>query len=413
MKIIGVIAALVISAALHGQDFKGEASIPRVETDGFYRIDLNPALSAHTNITFSNIRIHDQQKKEVPYLFQQEALRYYTEAFKAYEVVEKKLEKNCCTVLTLRNPDSRPINNISLSIKNAEVTKRATLLGSDDRENWFALKQDFALYAINNQSKTSEIKIVDFPLSNYTFYQLQIEDSTSAPLNILSAGYYEQQSQEGKYAKLENLRVVISDSVKQKETYVQVIIDTTAHVVDRIAISMTGQPYFLRRATLYSKETRKNKRGETESFYEQIYHFEVSSKQVSFIDLPELKTKELMLRIENDDNPGLVVGSIEVFQRKRYLIAFLEKENEYSLKFGKEDLAAPRYDLTFFKDSIPNQTSLLSLGAITLFERSGAATSTTIFTNQLVIWLAIIGVVLLLGFMSVKLIREASVDKKN
>lgn len=413
MKIIGVIAALVISAALHGQDFKGEASIPRVEADGFYRIDLSPELSAHTNITFSNIRVQDQQKKEVPYLYQQEALRYYTEVFKAYEIVEKKLEKNCCTVLTLRNPDNRPINNISLSIKNAEVTKRATLLGSDDKENWFALKQDFAFYAINNQSKTSEIKIVDFPLSNYTFYQLLIEDSTTAPLNILGAGYYEQQSEEGKYAKLENLRIVISDSVKQKETYVQVMIDTAAHVVDRIAVSMSGQPYFLRRATLYSKQVRKNKHGETESFYEHVSHFEISSKQVSFIDLPELKTKELMLRIENDDNPGLVVGSIEVFQRKRYLIAFLKKENEYTLKIGEEDLAAPRYDLTFFKDSIPNQTPVLALGAVTLFEGSETAKSTTLFTNQLVIWLAIIGVVLLLGFMSVKLIRETSVDKKS
>src|SRR6187551_2396314 len=159
-KFLFSIFLLASSSLTFSQVFKGEASLPAVDTDGFYKIFISPEVSPYFNAQFSNIRIYDQQKAEVPYLFQTESPLYYSEKFKEYEIVEKKQQKNCCTSLMLRNPGSQAINNISLSIKNAEVTKHATLLGSDDRENWFALKQHFVLSALNNQNKTSEVKIV-------------------------------------------------------------------------------------------------------------------------------------------------------------------------------------------------------------------------------------------------------------
>src|SRR5687767_15355954 len=120
-------AALIISifffTTAFSQTFRGEASLPKVEKDGFYRIFISPEITVHLNTEFTNLRIYDQQNKEIPYLFQQENPVKYSQAFREYEVVEKKQQKNCCTSLVLRNSNETPINNISLSIKNAEVTK--------------------------------------------------------------------------------------------------------------------------------------------------------------------------------------------------------------------------------------------------------------------------------------------------
>ncbi len=401
---------LVASTLTFSQQFKGEASLPAVEVDRFYKIVISPEVSPYFNTRFSNIRIYDQQNAEVPYLFQKESPSYYSEKFKEYEIVERKQEKNCCTSLMLRNPSGQAINNISLSIKNAEVTKHATLLGSDDKENWFALKQHFVLSSLNNQNKTSEIKIVDFPLSNYVYYLLQIEDSTSAPINILSAGYYEMQSEDGKYSQNYSLHFIKSDSAKQKRTYIKISFDTT-QVVDKLVVSLAGQPYFLRKATLYSKEERKNKKGETEFYYNHLYDFELSSKQISILNLPGIKVSELLIIVENEDNPSLDIASLKTFQLNRYLTSWLKKENSYTIKIGSEELQSPSYDLAFFQDKIPDQSPQLSIGSVTIFKEKAPEISTTIFTSTSVIWIAIILVIIVLGLLSVKLIKETNAAK--
>ena len=91
--IVLLIATLCFTAGF-SQTFRGEASVPRVESDGFYRIFISPSLSTHLNADFTNIRVYDQQNKEIPYLLQQEVPVKFTRAFREYEIVEKKQQKN-------------------------------------------------------------------------------------------------------------------------------------------------------------------------------------------------------------------------------------------------------------------------------------------------------------------------------
>jgi len=404
MRLLFILFFGFIATVTVAQKFRGEANIPAVEADGFYRVFLSPQVSRHLNEDFTNIRIYDQQNKEVPYLLQQEAQVYYTQTFREYKILEKKQEKNCCTSLILQNLDSSPINNISILIKNAEVTKQATLLGSDDKQNWFALKQHFTLDAIDNKNQTSEIKIVDFPLSNYAYYLLQIEDSTTAPLNILKAGYYEVSSEDGKYTEVTNLSVTKSDSASERKSYIRIAFDTT-QIIDKLSVAMAGPTYFLRRASLSVKKEKLNRKGEKEYYYDWLYDFELSSKQSSIIDLSGIQVTELLITVENNDNPSLDITSIKSYQLNRYLTAWL-KRGTYNMKFGDSNLQAPVYDLGFFEDSIPAQPSILAIGPVTIFKESQAE-STTFFTSRTIIWFAIALVIVVLGYMSLKLMREA------
>ena len=393
------------------QKIIGEANVPKVEVDGFYRIFISPELSPYLNNEFTTLRIIDKLNKEVPYLFQKEIPTLYTQHFKEYQIVEKKQEKKCCTSLTLKNPDNQPINNISLSIKNAEVTKHATLLGSDDKQNWFALKQHFILDAIDNLNQTTEVKIIDFPLSNYNYYLLQIEDSTSAPLNILRAGYYEINSEEGKYTEVSSFKKLMFDSAEQKKSFITITFDTI-QVIDRISLSLTGAQYYLRKASLYVSRVRQSKKGATEHYYELLSEIELSSKQKSIIDLSGIMANQFLIVIENEDNPSLEIAELKTYQLNRYLTAWLKQHDHYKLSIGNADLLEPTYDLAFFKDNIPYQPSVLAIGAITIFQKVKPQLSTTFFTNQSIIWIAIIIVIIILGIMSVKLIKEASMAKK-
>jgi hypothetical protein len=251
------------------------------------------------------------------------------------------------------------------------------------------------------------VRIIDFPLSNYTYYQLQLDDSTSAPINLLSAGYYELTSEDGKYIALTPQSVVRNDIPLEKQTLITISFDTT-QVVDKIVLTMTGAPYFLRRATLLSAREITDPKGEKSIYYEQLNHFELSSKQASVIELPGVRVQKLVVRIENEDNPSLNLGVVESYQLNRYFTAWLKKGNHYMLKLGAANLSEPKYDLAFFRDNIPEHPPLLAAGNINLFDAPKEKMAPTFFTNTLIIWVAIIAVVIVLGVMAVRMTHETS-----
>jgi hypothetical protein len=412
MKKLNILIIVLFSYAplTFAQIFIGEASLPRIENDGFYRIELRPEITTHLNPRFTNIRIYDGLQ-EVPYVFESELSSESSVSFREYQIVEKS-EVDSFTSLILRNPARTPINNISLLIKNADVSKVATLSGSDDRKNWYALKESFIVSNINGSDQTSEIRIVDFPLSNYEYYAIRIDNRRSNPLNFLKAGYYETIQGKGQYWQVPSVKFIQSDSSEQRKTYVRVTFDTL-RFVDKITWTINGGPYYLRNAAIYEQRTRTNKKGKKERYLEYLSPIIFKSSAPEEINLPGIKVNELLLVIENEDNPPIKIQNIEAFQLRRYLTAWLKKENQYVIRIGPEDLREPVYDLPFFREDIPSVVPFLDAGIVSINSERKPVVSSGFFTNRAIIWSAIILVIILLGFMSVKLIRETNAVSKS
>jgi len=408
-----IFIVLVLAYGASAQNFVAEGKLPLVSEDGFYKLFLSGEVSSHLNERFSNFRIYDGDNKEVPYLFQQEVPHRSTSEFKEYSIVEKRQEDGCCTTLLLHNPGQNLLNTINLVVKNADVTKEATLLGSDDKEHWFALKQHFTLHPTANDKGTSEVKIVDFPLSNYSYYSLRIGDSLSAPLNILKAGYFEVHTEDGNYTEVPIGKISKADSLSIKKSYFHFTFDG-ARMIDKLELTMKGFPYFLRKATLYTPKQRVLKDGRKEKYYSQLREVELSSRQSTIVEWPVVKATELLMVVENEDNPSLEIDTCKAFGLNRYLTAWLKKDMSYVLKINGDELAVPQYDLSFFKDSIPSNPAVVSMGEVTLLSNGQTQESFTFFTTRAFIWVAVIVVIVILGFMSVRLLNEAnsSGDKK-
>jgi hypothetical protein len=410
-RYIGIAFLVIGFLPAVAQQFKAEATLPATDADGFYRVLITPEAAAYPNQTFSNVRLYDAQQKEVPYILEQEQPVYQKEQFHEYTIVEKKQEPGCCTTLILENPGKAAINNINLLIRNAEVVKEATLSGSDDQKSWFVIKEKFTLQSIDNPNEASAMKTVNFPLSNYTYYQLRINDSTHAPLNIVKAGYYNALTSEGAYTEVSPRSIATADSARQKKTYIHVRFDTL-RLLDKVELSLTGTPYFMRQVDVYERQSRSTKKG-VKDYYEFVTSFGISSAGAAIVHLPMVKSRELMLVVNNQDNPSLTVSSIKVHQLNRYLVAWLKKGEKYTLRFGSEQLTEPSYDLAFFKDSLSYQSTVLKVQNVRAIQEAGKKEeSPTFFTDKRVIWVAIILVIGILGFMSVRLIRETNTQKK-
>src|SRR3990170_1927011 len=260
MKLVGAVSLILIffCAKASGQAFRAAASVPDIEEDGFYQLFISPEINLYLNNDFSDIRIYDQFNQEVPYLFQKGSRR-----FNDFEILIKKFELDCCTLLMLHNLDKAATDNIRLVIRNEVTAKEATLLGSNDRQNWFTLRDWFKLQVAINQG-FSEIKIVDIPNSNYEFFFLRFNDSTGAPLNVVKAGY---NVTDPKIDLTEiPLKIVTSNNIEEKKTYVRLLFDTL-QFVDKVEIAVGGVKFFRRRATLSEKRIRKSKNGKSSEYY--------------------------------------------------------------------------------------------------------------------------------------------------
>jgi hypothetical protein len=365
MRHLWFVSLVLLSSVCSAQTFVAEAELSTGSKDGFYNIQLTPDQSIYLNRGFTNIRIMDDKNKEVPYLLRVEEPHSVTEVFREYTIIDKSHTKNCCTVVVLHNSDQRLLNNIHLIVKNADVSKEATLLGSDDKVNWFALKEYFILSPAKNTKGTFDVKIVDFPLSNYEYYSLRINDSISAPLNILTAGYFEVKTENGRYTEVPAVKQIKADSTKEKKTYLRVQFNGP-QTVDKFELTMKGAPFFQRRAMLYIPKTRSIKGGKTETYNDPVQEIEITSKKPTSIELPALKVKELLIVIDNQDNPALEIERVNAYQLNRYLTAWLSSTTKYTVKVGQPDLSAPLYDISFFKDSIPDDTDVLQWALLNL-----------------------------------------------
>ncbi len=65
----------------------------------------------------------------------------------------------------------------------------------------------------------------------------------------------------------------------------------------------------------------------------------------------KLRARELLLVVDNDDNPPLRLSVVQAEQQAYYLTAWLEP-GSYRLEYGDERLVPPRYDIAVLADSL-------------------------------------------------------------
>ncbi len=404
MRIFVFFFCALISFSSGAQEFIGESTLPEIHTDGFYRVELRPQLTQWLAPDFHTVRVVDEAGKEIPYIVEETAVVHETK-FVEYPVVEKTNKKNCCTTLIFENNTRSQLSNLMLRIRNAEVRKSASLSGSDDREQWYALKENFSLDYIEGATGTSEIRIVNFPLSEYAYYRLEIDDSASLPLNILQVGFNENYTATPSYHSITDVTITVADSVQLKRTYCTIKFDSTQWV-DQLYLAASGMPFFKRRASLYEVNHFKSKKGVEQTSTQYLSAFEIVSSGPTLLNLKGSLAKEWLIIIENDDNPSLTIDSLSVSQLKRYLVTYLKQNGDYKIKVGN-GLSKPVYDLEYFKSSIPGQAAIITPAVFTPYKTpQKSVQSSSFFNSTLWIWVAIAGVVVVLGIMSMRMIKE-------
>ena len=117
--------------------------------------------------------------------------------------------------------------------------------------------------------------------------------------------------------------------------------------------------------------------------------------------------KKLRIIIQNQDNPPLTIGNLSVSGYQHQLITRFSQLATYYLVYGQQNAPKPRYDLQQFKDKIPTTLTDLSLGVQQKIPKIIEPTVTPLFTNKWWLWALMVGIILTLGWFTMKMLKES------
>ncbi len=398
-----ILSIFIISSFISfGQDYKYKANISDIKENGFVKVLLPCELTSKLNANFTDIRIFDSTNIEIPYIIDIEKPISEKEFFKEYEIIEKKhFKRRSYTRIVIHNPTKTKINNIVLRIKNADVRKQLKLNASNDNKNWYVLKDNYYYNSINSYNETSEIRILNFPLSDYEYYELLIDDFYDKPINITQAGFYDLVKENGKYSEITNTSFTISNI--KKETIIKIPVNN--NFINKISFKISNPRYYKRDAEIYVRKTI-NKRKHKKVYDSNIASFNIISNSNNSFIISNLQADTLFVKINNNDNQALQIDDIKLYQLNKYLISELSSENTYMLKFSDRKAKKAIYDLQFFSDKIPENLKVLEVSNIKQISETKANKSNNINFSNYWLWISVIVIAGLLGYMSYSMIRD-------
>ncbi len=402
-KILFLFLFLIVSLSITANNFRFESKLPAVDNTRYYKIQLTPGIYSKLRSGNSDLRLFDSNEQEVPYIIKDDIPINLSSSFVEYEIVYKNYLKDSLTQVIIENKGREPINNISLVVRNADVNKTMRLTGSYDRKQWFVVKENELISSIRNEKSVTEIKLINFPLTNYDFYKVEIDDKHSAPVDIIKAGYYEAKVTKGIFTQLKS-SFVVSDSTKQKTTWVHLMLDDTLEI-NEVQFNIHAPEYFLRQVNVYF--TNKKSKGNYRDYIDQLA---LNSKLPLRFAIGSIRTKELWFEVQNEDNVPLKLSDLQCFQINHYCIANLEKGGNYTLRLGDSLLNSPNYDLRHFQSVIPAALDVIIPGELKsiapMQESSEENGFGKIFSDKRFIWISLVIVTVLLGFVTFRMMKD-------
>lgn len=399
---------ILLSQNIFSQEFGWQADFTNTNQTGFVNIWLSPKINSTLKSDFSDLRIYDSKGTEIPYILQEEKFRNRKTFFKEYKIIEKKhVAGKGYTRIVIHNPEKKIIDNISVIIKNADVKKWLKLNGSDDNKTYYVLNDNYIYSSSPNNDGTSEIKVLQFPNTDYQYLELLVSDYFDKPINVLKVGYYDTQIENGLYSDLKISSVKQNDNKQKKESEILFGFETPQYI-DKLNFYTEGSTYYLRKAELYKQSEQWNKKKkENEDYWELVRNFEINSFSNASLHFQRMKAEKLKLVIKNHDNQPLKIKEIKARQLTKFLVTELKKDQTYSIKFGNPELRKPNYDLQYFADSIDKNLPLIKVDKIRKLKKEEVKKNKSFF-DSVYIWVALGIVVLGLGFMSIKMMKETA-----
>lgn len=398
-----LLLALVNVLSTSAQHPHWRSIIGPVERTGHHLILLTPEVVARSQASLNDIRLLAPDSTLVPYLARIEPERVSEVRAVPFSVLRnERFGKR--TVVEFEVPVGTLMDGFELGIRNAQVHKSARITGSDDRTHWFMVKDEGL--ALSGNGAARGLRWMDLPLSDHRYYRIELNDSLTAPVQVLGVGHTVQARSEGQYVSAGNVRW---DRHEEKGRTVFRIYGDHPLVIDRLRYTTSDTMPFQRQAELASvhrtwhteRRNRKVLRTEREVFSTNTF----ASYQRAVIEGPHGSVDTLYLEVQNGDDRPLAITSLEALQLQRSLIAPLSAGLTYTLTTGDQQANAPQFDIAHFRDSLPTPIDTLTIASLSAIPVI-LSEEKPFDPSKVWLWVAILAVGGLSAFGAVRALRK-------
>jgi hypothetical protein len=374
--------------------FKNKAMLDVPDSTGFYSIQITPELSGFIKTDLSDIRIMNEQQKQVPFVVRNAATPKINNRFDTLSIVQNRLNDSGKSVIVVQNETAAMLNGFALVIKNADVLRSASLMGSNDGKSWFSIVENIYFSNASSQDKDEYLQQVSFPLSSYHFYKIVINNEKNAPLNVMSVIKVVSEEFKARDPYVSNPFVTFSQK-DSSDGYSYVTVENPyAYHIEKIDLEVKGPKFFKRDLAVEAGSGN--------------YQYTIDAGSIHSFIVPVFNDKRWTIRIYNGDNPPLSVTALQTYQSDKQLIALLDAGKKYTLYMNDSAAKAPSYELQNFKDSIPQVTRNIAVDTI---EKIRTETIKKVETSKNWLWITLIVVLIVLTFFTVRLVRDVQKKK--
>ena len=365
MKTINYLLVLLATSFCFGQQITTGKINAKI--DGLHKIVLPTIIRSMSNEDLSDFRIIDSKGNEVPYFMTESTDFLSNSNFKTYKIVSQSEIQKKQSILIFENPE-KTINEVTLTIANYEGEKTFTISGSNDQKQWFGISNDNYLTDLNTSDATTVLKTISFPLNNYKYIKIVLDDKMSLPIRIINVGYFNSKAIENSFSLLKYHSKTITELKSEKKTLIHFEFDYATNI-EQIKFQISNPKLYQRNASIYKNETRQVK-NKMERFQNDLGHFELHSDSKNSFNLSGIKEKDFYIEIDNQDNQPLTIDEVQFFQKPIAIICDLKATENYTINTGNKDLTKPVYDIANFKNNISSNLPITTIYEVQVLKKS-------------------------------------------
>lgn len=401
LKLLLILQCCVFTAFTQSDTYAFRKQLVGVE-DQWHSIALTDDVYPHIKASFSDLRVYgfnEQDTIEAAYFLRTQAAQE-----KLVPIAFKTLNQSTtdkASFFSFHLEEDQSINQIDLNFANKNYDWTIQLEASHNQKEWFTLLDNYRVLSIENELSTYSFTQLRFADAQYAFYRVKVNTEDEVKLNSAAVSYKQQTA--GVY------RNYVPKTIDIKEKASKTLIDIDfgqAIALERFYINIKDSFDYYRSVQLqYLADSIQQDNGEWQYFYKNI-----SSSILSSIDQTPLKFQERIARqfrilIENHDNEALHIESINAQGVLHELIVRFNQTADYYLYYGNIYAKAPNYDIRYFKEKLPDTLLPVQLGKTEVLSTANETTE-ALFVNKTWLWAVMLVVMLMLGLMTVKMIKE-------
>ena len=311
-----------------------------VPAPGLVKLSLPVETLDAARPALEDLRLYDDAGNEVPYLIERPVpVEKIVQNVKSFHV--SLTASN--TAIVLETGLTRPLDDVMLETPAGSFIKPVRVEGSTDLKHWQTLEQGQPIFRQPNGANRLH---VSFPAGTWPWLRLTVDDQRTPPIPFTGAHIRVSVTEP---APTVWLPVTIAErSENPGETRLALNLGAANLSLTAVQIE-TAEPLFSRQVTLAVPQISEDSIREQTIGQGAIYRIAIEGQPAAESLLAPLesqvRSRELLLFIHNQDSPPLPITAVRVERRPVYLVFLARQAGAYHLLTGNGQCPAPRYDL--------------------------------------------------------------------